>query len=90
MTNILESIPLSRNEDVERFLAFYDEQIEAGLLKSFAKYKKTKDLIVFVEEEEEAEEDLTELTAAIQKRRQQPDISFLSIFLKRKQIWRSS
>jgi DnaJ family protein C protein 9 len=39
MRALLESIPLSSNEDVERFIQFYDAKIGSAELTSYARYK---------------------------------------------------
>ena len=39
MTNILETIILSSNEDIPRFLKFFDKKIEEGELEEMQLYK---------------------------------------------------
>lgn len=38
MKKLLETIILSKNEDIPRFLKFYDQQIEQGNLTEFKVY----------------------------------------------------
>ena len=53
MTTILECIPLSRNEDVNRFLEKYEEFFVAEKIKILKAYNKTKNYIKLLNEEEE-------------------------------------
>ena len=53
MTTILECIPLSRNEDVSRFLEKYEELFVAEKIKILKAYKKTKNQIRLLAEDEE-------------------------------------
>jgi len=53
MTTILECIPLSRNEDVSRFLEKYEELFVAEKIKILKAYNKTKNNIRLLAEEEE-------------------------------------
>jgi len=49
----LECIPLSRNEDVSRFLEKYEELFVAEKIKILKAYKKTKNQIRLLAEDEE-------------------------------------
>ncbi|EAR85979.2 DnaJ domain protein (macronuclear) [Tetrahymena thermophila SB210] len=53
LTTILECIPLSRNEDVDRFLQKYEELFKANKLKKTKAFAKTKSKIILLEEDEE-------------------------------------
>ncbi|KAL4499944.1 hypothetical protein ABPG72_015293 [Tetrahymena utriculariae] len=53
LTTILECIPLSRNEDVDRFLEKYEEFFKANKLKKTKAFAKTKSQIILLEEDEE-------------------------------------
>ena len=67
---ILQSIPLSRNRDVKRFLEIYEKLFKKKILKRNDKYEKTKDKIICFrknkEEEKEAKEILEKLTKQIE------------------------
>ena len=54
---ILESIPLSRNEDIGRFLKFYDEMIEEKKLENYKKYPTSRKRIKKLKEEDDEWED---------------------------------
>ena len=70
MRYILQSIPLSRNRDVKRFLEIYEKLFKKKILKRNDKYEKTKDKIICFrknkEEEKEAKEILEKLTKQIE------------------------
>lgn len=53
VTLILESIILSENEDVDRFVALIEEKIQNGELKKYKNWDKTKDKIVLLPDESE-------------------------------------
>ena len=57
MKLILESIPLSRNEDIDRFLSFYDEMIKEKRLTEFKKYSLTRKKVKKLKNEEDEWED---------------------------------
>ena len=69
ITLILENIPLSRNEDVERFVEFYEALIEEGQIKKYKKFDKTKKNVKLLDENndeaEEAENGLNDLRKQI-------------------------
>lgn len=71
---ILENIPLSRNEDAERFVKIYDELIKEGIIKKYKKYEKTKNIIKLLDEDEEeveeAEKQIDDLKKQIMLRHQ--------------------
>ena len=62
MTQLLEHIPCSQNDDVERFITFYEEKIADGTLESKPAFDETKTevrlLKVDPEEAKEAAEEL--------------------------------
>ena len=45
MTHLLENIILSENEDIVRFLAFFENQINLGVINRYPKFDATKDKI---------------------------------------------
>ena len=45
ISDILECIPLSTNNDVDRFINIYDRLINQGILKKYKKYEKSKNNI---------------------------------------------
>jgi len=59
MTNLLEFIPLSINDDIERFIEFYDNLINEKKLKKTKKYTMTKNKInlLYQDDEQEVEEE---------------------------------
>lgn len=83
--NILMEIPLSRNEDVERFIIFYDEEIKSGRLKKRKKYTSSKNNIILLEEDEdesnEAESEMLKLQQQIMlnKQKRNNDDYFLKL-----------
>ena len=60
MIELLESIPLSRQQDVERFLEFYEEKIKEGTIKRTKKFGDTKSKVRPLPDEEEEWEDAQE------------------------------
>lgn len=71
LTNILEWVPLSTNEDISRYLEFYENSIKSKNLKKTKLYTKTKNNIKLINDEnEEAEEEkvkMSDLTNQIMK-----------------------
>lgn len=67
MKSLLESIILSRNEDIERFLKFYDQQIAEKKLRNYRAYEITKKKIrkLDTHESAQADKELTSLVAMI-------------------------
>lgn len=55
LTNILEWIPLSTNEDIPRFLSIFEELIANKSLKRTKLYTSTKNKIKLLEEEDQEE-----------------------------------
>lgn len=55
VTKLLEHIPYSTNNDVDRFLKFFDEQIEKGSIKTSKKYGKTRTNIQLMPEKKKKE-----------------------------------
>lgn len=45
MTKLLESIPLSANEDIPRFIQFFEEKIANKELKKYKTFDKTKNKV---------------------------------------------
>ena len=71
VTLILETIPLSRNEDVERYLKFYEDLITQKKLEEFKKFATSRKKIKKLKDEtdewedEEKKEDFGDLVKAI-------------------------
>ena len=69
LTRILECIPCSKNEDIERFIDIYEKLFKKKILKKNDKYDKTKDNIKLIkeleDEKEEAEKIYDKLTKQI-------------------------
>lgn len=58
VTLILECIPLSDNNDAERFISFYEDMIKEKKIKKYKAFDKTKKKIKLLDDEwEEAEEE---------------------------------
>lgn len=57
MTKILECVPLSRNEDIERYLQFFDKMIAEKKLNEFKKYDTTRNKIKKLKDENDEWED---------------------------------
>ena len=53
LTSILESIMVSRNEDVERFIKFFEAKIKSGELEKTALFDKTKKKIKLLPDEKQ-------------------------------------
>ena len=74
ISDILECIPLSTNNDVDRFINIYDRLINQGILKKYKKYEKSKNNINLLEsddfEEKDAENQLDDLQKQIILRQQ--------------------
>ena len=45
MTHLIENIILAENEDIARFLAFFENQINLGVINRCPKFDATKDKI---------------------------------------------
>ena len=77
MIHLLEWIPLSKNEDIVRYIEFFEEEINQKRLKKYKNFaltrKKVKKLKI-EKIEEEKEEDMKDLMLAI---RNKPKTSFL-------------
>lgn len=52
MIELIESIPLSRNEDIPRFISFFEEQIESKAIPRFKAFEKTKNKVRLLQSEE--------------------------------------
>mgnify|MGYP002626277570 CR=1 FL=1 len=69
ITNILECIPCSKNEDVERFINIYESLFRKKVLKKNKNYENSKNKIKLLKEDEkeknEAKETLDKLTQQI-------------------------
>jgi DnaJ family protein C protein 9 len=55
MTHLIECIPLSTNEDVDRYLNIYEELFKNKILKKNKNYNSTKTKINLIEEDDEEE-----------------------------------
>ncbi len=53
MTNILEFIPLSTNDDIKRFIKFYDKCIKDKKIKKLKNFTRTKKNIKLLESDDE-------------------------------------
>lgn len=53
MTLLLEWIPLSRNEDIPRFVDFFQKKIESKEIKKYSIFEKTKNKIKSLPDESE-------------------------------------
>lgn len=51
MAALIESIPLSTNEDIPRFIEFFEKAIETEKLKHFKAFDKTKGKVRLLEDE---------------------------------------
>ena len=54
---LLETIPLSRNEDVERYLKFYDDLLKEKKLEEFKKFSTSRKRIKKLKDEADEWED---------------------------------
>ncbi len=45
MVELLENIPLSRDQDIERFMEFYEEKFKDKTLKKTKKFTETKNKV---------------------------------------------
>jgi hypothetical protein len=45
MVQLIESIPLSINKDVERFIEFYEQKIKEEKIQKYKKFDKTKNKV---------------------------------------------
>ena len=72
ITNILECIPCSKNEDISRFIEIYNKLFEKKILRRNKKFEETKNKIKKLkedqEEKKEAKETLDKLTKQIMQR----------------------
>lgn len=69
MKKLLETIILSKNEDIPRFIEFYDKQIEQGNLTEYKAYETSKNKIKTLREDPEAQKiDMDSLTRQIRQR----------------------
>lgn len=69
MKKLLETIILSKNEDIPRFIEFYDKQIEQGILTEYKAYETSKNKIKTLREDPEAQKiDMDSLTRQIRQR----------------------
>ena len=69
VTNILECIPCSKNEDIKRFIKIYENLFKKKILKKNKNFEETKNKIKLlkedIKEKKEAEEKLDKLTKQI-------------------------
>ena len=52
MRGLLEHIIASRNQDIPRFIEFFEKQIKEGKLKSTKKFEMTKNKVKHLADEE--------------------------------------
>jgi len=52
MLQLIESIPLSTNEDIPRFIAFFEEKIKTKELTSYKAFDRTKNKVRKLKNEE--------------------------------------
>lgn len=57
MVKLIESIPLSKNEDIPRFIAFFEKKIEDKVIPRHKAFDKTKKKVRLLKDEEEEWED---------------------------------
>lgn len=86
MTHILEHIPLSSQEDLPRFWAYFDELIDQGEIEDFVKkYRATKSKVKAVGPEitkEESDRAMADLTNAIRGKASSRADSFAALMAK--------
>ena len=86
MAHILEHIPLSSQQDLPRFWAYFDQLIEEGEIEDFVKkYKATKAKVKAVKSElskEEADRAMADLTNAIKGKTSKRADSFAALMAK--------
>jgi DnaJ family protein C protein 9 len=51
MVELIESIPLSRNEDISRFISYFEKQIESKTIPHFKAFDKTKNKVRLLKNE---------------------------------------
>ena len=51
MTQLIESIPLSTNEDIPRFIKFFEDQIQAKKIVKLKNFDKTKNKVRLLKDE---------------------------------------
>ncbi|EGR33193.1 hypothetical protein IMG5_206853 [Ichthyophthirius multifiliis] len=83
INSILECIPLSRNEDIDRFIKKYEQLIKDGKIKNLKAFSTSQKQISLLDENEEegfqeANDDLKELTMQILSKKQN-QMSFLDM-----------
>jgi DnaJ family protein C protein 9 len=83
MAALIESIPLSSNEDIPRFIKFFEESIENKTLPKLKLFEKTKGKIRLLKDEsaefeEERLKDMGALVAAIQGKSGNRQTDFIS------------
>ena len=71
VSRLLEWIPLSKNEDIDRLLKIIDKAIKEGKVKKFPKYSTSKKKVKLLKEEEIGEEGMADLKKQIMKKREQ-------------------
>ena len=53
MKQLIQSIPLSVNEDIPRYIAFFETMINKGQLPKFPKFATTKNKVILLRDEKE-------------------------------------
>jgi hypothetical protein len=51
MAQLIESIPLSSNDDVPRFIQFFEDQIKNGSIEKYKSFDKTKNKVKLLKDE---------------------------------------
>jgi regulatory protein YycI of two-component signal transduction system YycFG len=51
MAQLIESIPLSSNDDVTRFIQFFEDKIKNGSLEKYKSFDKTKNKVKLLKDE---------------------------------------
>ena len=86
MTNLLEYIPVSTEEDVPRFIKFFQGQIDQGEIDEHVKkFKATKKSVKAIKTElsqEQSKQKLSDLAAAIQGKQKSREDDFASMLAK--------
>lgn len=75
---ILESIPLSLNEDLPRFIKFYEDKIQQEELKSYPKFESSKKNVKLLKDETK------EHNKNMKKKNKKDDINELTLMIANK------
>lgn len=74
----MESIPLSLNEDLPRFIKFYEEKIQQEELKNYPKFESSKQNVKLLKDETK------EYERKIKKKNKKDDINELALLIANK------